>query len=59
MTIFGVLFKFWPEFCEFRKNLTDEKIMSVLEKRQEYKKKKLTATEDEKLAKVRQDSFWV
>lgn len=59
MTIFGVLFKFWPQFCEFRKNLTDEKIMSVLERRKEYKKKKLAATEDEKFAKVRQDSFWV
>ena len=47
MTIFGVLFKFWPQFCEFRKNLTDEKIMSVLERRKEYKKKKLAATEDE------------
>ncbi|XP_036904169.1 regulator of G-protein signaling 22 isoform X3 [Sturnira hondurensis] len=51
MTIFGVLFKFWPQFCEFRKNLTDEKIMSVLERRKEYKKKKLAATEDEKLTK--------
>uniref|UniRef100_A0A673U9W6 Regulator of G protein signaling 22 n=1 Tax=Suricata suricatta TaxID=37032 RepID=A0A673U9W6_SURSU len=53
MTIFGVLFKFWPQFCEFRKNLTDEKIMSVLERRQEYnkQKKKLAVTEDEKFAK--------
>ncbi|XP_047639486.1 regulator of G-protein signaling 22 isoform X2 [Phacochoerus africanus] len=53
MTIFGVLFKFWPQFCEFRRNLTDEKIMSVLERRQEYskQKKKLAATEDEKFAK--------
>ncbi|XP_012498982.1 PREDICTED: regulator of G-protein signaling 22 [Propithecus coquereli] len=53
MTIFGVLFKFWPQFCEFRKNLTDEKIMSVLERRQDYnkQKKKLVITEDEKLGK--------
>ncbi|XP_039089791.1 regulator of G-protein signaling 22 isoform X2 [Hyaena hyaena] len=53
MTIFGVLFKFWPQFCEFRKNLTDEKIMSVLERRQEYnkQKKKLAVTEEEKFAK--------
>nr|XP_045751543.1 regulator of G-protein signaling 22 [Mirounga angustirostris] len=53
MTIFGVLFKFWPQFCEFRKNLTDEKIMSVLERRQEYnkQKKKLAVIEDEKFAK--------
>ncbi|XP_059250911.1 regulator of G-protein signaling 22 [Mustela nigripes] len=53
MTIFGVLFKFWPQFCEFRKNLTDEKIMSVLERRQEYnkQKKKMAVIEDEKFAK--------
>nr|XP_055159389.1 regulator of G-protein signaling 22 isoform X7 [Nyctereutes procyonoides] len=53
MTIFGVLFKFWPQFCEFRKNLTDEKIMSVLERRQEYNKhkKKLAVIEDENFAK--------
>jgi hypothetical protein len=54
MTIFGVLFKFWPQFCEFRKNLTDEKIMSVLERRQEYKqKKKPSVTDDDKSGKVR------
>ncbi|KAF7462648.1 hypothetical protein GHT09_011806 [Marmota monax] len=52
MTILGVLFKFWPQFCEFRKNLTDEKIMSVLERRQEYSKKiKSSSTDDEKLGK--------
>lgn len=61
MTIFGVLFKFWPQFCEFRKNLTDEKIMSVLERRQEYskQKKKMVIIEDEKFVKVRQESFGV
>ncbi|XP_078209592.1 regulator of G-protein signaling 22 isoform X15 [Callithrix jacchus] len=55
MTIFGVLFKFWPQFCEFRKNLTDENIMSVLERRQEYnkQKKKLAVLEDEKSGKDR------
>ncbi|KAM6171800.1 regulator of G-protein signaling 22, partial [Erethizon dorsatum] len=54
MTIFGVLFKFWPQFCEFRKNLTDEKIMSVLERRQEYNKQKnkLSVIDDEKIGKV-------
>ncbi|XP_012862323.2 regulator of G-protein signaling 22 [Echinops telfairi] len=50
MTIFGVLFKYWPRFCEFRKNLTDEKIMSVLERRQ-YKRKKFPGLEDEKFVK--------
>lgn len=54
MTIFGVLFKFWPQFCEFRKNLTDEKIMSVLERRQEHKqKRKASDTEEDKAGKVR------
>lgn len=52
MTIFGVLFKFWPQFCEFRKNLTDEKILSVLERRQEYKQKRKTSDlEEDKAAK--------
>ncbi|XP_076767377.1 regulator of G-protein signaling 22 isoform X2 [Arvicanthis niloticus] len=53
MTIFGVLFKFWPQFCEFRKNLTDEKIMSVLERRQEYKqKRKASDIEEDKAGKT-------
>ncbi|KAL1767919.1 regulator of G-protein signaling 22 isoform X1 [Sigmodon hispidus] len=53
MTIFGVLFKFWPQFCEFRKNLTDEKIMSVLERRQEYKqKKKMSESEEDRTGKT-------
>ncbi|XP_051016461.1 regulator of G-protein signaling 22 [Acomys russatus] len=53
MTIFGVLFKFWPQFCEFRKNLTDEKIMSVLERRQEYKqKRRVSESEEDKSGKV-------
>nr|XP_045000020.1 regulator of G-protein signaling 22 isoform X1 [Jaculus jaculus] len=54
VTIFGVLFKFWPQFCEFRKNLTDEKIMSVLERRQEYnkQKRKMSLVDDEKFGKT-------
>ncbi|XP_069847239.1 regulator of G-protein signaling 22-like isoform X3 [Dipodomys merriami] len=53
MTIFGVLFKYWPQFCEFSKNLTDEKIMSVLERRQEYKQKKKTSLfDEEKFGKI-------
>lgn len=53
MTIFGVLFKYWPQFCEFRKNLTDEKIMSVLERRQEHKqKKKMSESDEDKTGKV-------
>lgn len=58
MTIFGVLFKFWPQFCEFRKNLTDEKIMSVLERRQEYKqKKRMSESEEDRIGKVRPKPF--
>lgn len=39
MTVFALLFKFWPIFCEFRKNLGDEsQILPVLEKQREKKK---------------------
>ncbi|XP_036194479.1 regulator of G-protein signaling 22 [Myotis myotis] len=53
MTIFGVLFKFWPQFCEFRKNLTDEKIMSALERRKEFhrQRKRSTIVEEERITK--------
>ncbi|XP_072462984.1 regulator of G-protein signaling 22 isoform X2 [Notamacropus eugenii] len=48
MTIFGVLFKYWPQFCQFQSNLTDEKVVTTLERRKEYKKKQTTPTEDSK-----------
>ncbi|XP_043832251.1 regulator of G-protein signaling 22 [Dromiciops gliroides] len=48
MTIFGVLFKYWPQFCQFRSNLTDEKAVTTLERRKEFKKKQATSTEDSK-----------
>ncbi|XP_066480490.1 regulator of G-protein signaling 22 [Tiliqua scincoides] len=42
MTIFALLFKFWPKFCEFRMNLADEsQILPLLEKRKERKLEKL------------------
>uniref|UniRef100_A0A8D2L3N3 Regulator of G protein signaling 22 n=1 Tax=Varanus komodoensis TaxID=61221 RepID=A0A8D2L3N3_VARKO len=41
MTVFALLFKFWPKFCEFRGNLADEKIMPLLEKRKERRLLKL------------------
>lgn len=60
MTIFGVLFKFWSQFCEFRKNLTDEKIMSVLERRQEHKqKRKMSESDEDKMGKVSLNPFWI
>ncbi|KYO29379.1 regulator of G-protein signaling 22 isoform A [Alligator mississippiensis] len=37
MTIFALLFKFWPKFCEFRSSLADEKILPVLERKKEKK----------------------
>ncbi|XP_062987389.1 regulator of G-protein signaling 22 [Elgaria multicarinata webbii] len=41
MTVFALLFKFWPKFCEFRGNLADEKILPLLEKRKEKRLLKL------------------
>uniref|UniRef100_A0A674I2S6 Regulator of G protein signaling 22 n=1 Tax=Terrapene triunguis TaxID=2587831 RepID=A0A674I2S6_9SAUR len=41
MTIFALLFKFWPKFCEFRSNLADEKILPTLERKKEKKRQKV------------------
>ncbi|XP_043921874.1 regulator of G-protein signaling 22 [Protopterus annectens] len=41
MTVFGVLFKLWPAFCEFRNNLAEDTILPVLEKKKEKKLEKL------------------
>ncbi|XP_063780264.1 regulator of G-protein signaling 22 isoform X2 [Pseudophryne corroboree] len=59
MTIFSIMFKFWPEFCDFRSQLTDEKILPLLErkkaKRAEQMKKKMK--EQERLAtQLQEDS---
>ncbi|XP_038601132.1 regulator of G-protein signaling 22 isoform X2 [Tachyglossus aculeatus] len=52
MTIFGVLFKFWRSFCDFRSNLTDEKILSALERRREQKMDRLKGKlKDDKVGK--------
>ncbi|CAH2285664.1 regulator of G- signaling 22 [Pelobates cultripes] len=57
MTIFSIMFKYWPEFCEFRSNLADEKILPFLErkknKKMEQLKRKLKA--EEMLAKKQQE----
>lgn len=58
MTIFALLFKFWPKFCEFRMNLADEsQILTLLEKRREKRQEKLKRISDkeaeEKLQKRR------
>ncbi|XP_021242352.1 regulator of G-protein signaling 22 isoform X2 [Numida meleagris] len=33
MTIFALLFKFWPKFCEFRSRLSSDKILLALERK--------------------------
>ncbi|XP_053323726.1 regulator of G-protein signaling 22 isoform X2 [Spea bombifrons] len=58
MTIFSIMFKYWPEFCEFRGNLADEKILPFLErkkiKKTEQMKKKMK--EEERLAQHQQEN---
>ncbi|XP_073535722.1 regulator of G-protein signaling 22 isoform X3 [Phyllobates terribilis] len=56
MTIFSILFKFWPEFCEFRNRLTDEKIVPHLERKKAKKTEQMKQKmrEQEKLAKLQQ-----
>ncbi|NXL51169.1 RGS22 protein, partial [Podilymbus podiceps] len=40
MTIFALLFKFWPKFCKFRSNLASDKILLTLERKKEKKMQK-------------------
>ncbi|XP_073406554.1 regulator of G-protein signaling 22 isoform X1 [Dendrobates tinctorius] len=56
MTIFSILFKFWPEFCEFRNRLTDEKIVPHLERKKAKKTEQMKQKmrEQEKVAKQQQ-----
>ncbi|XP_025021924.1 regulator of G-protein signaling 22 [Python bivittatus] len=48
MTIFALLFKFWPKFCEFRGNLIDETILPVLEREKRIQKLKKARESEEK-----------
>ncbi|KAG8570396.1 hypothetical protein GDO81_011255 [Engystomops pustulosus] len=56
LTIFSVMFKFWPEFCEFRNRLTDEKIVPLLERKKAKKAEvmKQKMREQERLASQQQ-----
>ncbi|KAG6933712.1 regulator of G-protein signaling 22 [Chelydra serpentina] len=55
MTVFALLFKFWPTFCEFRRNLADEKILPTLERKKEKKRQKVKReTTQERLALLKQ-----
>uniref|UniRef100_A0A8C8AKJ4 Regulator of G protein signaling 22 n=1 Tax=Otus sunia TaxID=257818 RepID=A0A8C8AKJ4_9STRI len=40
MTIFALLFKFWPKFCKFRSNLDSDKILLALERKKGKKMRK-------------------
>uniref|UniRef100_A0A8C3RF51 Regulator of G protein signaling 22 n=1 Tax=Cyanoderma ruficeps TaxID=181631 RepID=A0A8C3RF51_9PASS len=40
MSIFALLFKFWPEFCKFQSNTDSDKILVVLEKQKEKEMRK-------------------
>ncbi|XP_068093826.1 regulator of G-protein signaling 22 isoform X2 [Hyperolius riggenbachi] len=57
MTIFSVMFNFWPEFCEFRTHLTDEKILPLLERKKAKKvqQMKQKMREQELLAKAQHE----
>ncbi|NWI90207.1 RGS22 protein, partial [Pitta sordida] len=40
MSVFALLFKFWPEFCKFQSNLESEKILLVLKREKGRKMRK-------------------
>nr|XP_056710861.1 regulator of G-protein signaling 22 [Euleptes europaea] len=52
MTIFALLFKFWPQFCEFRSNLADEDILALLESQRGKKLEKQRRASTEEKEKV-------
>ncbi|NWQ75069.1 RGS22 protein, partial [Columbina picui] len=53
MTIFALLFKFWPKFCKFRSNLDSDNILLALERKKGKKmqKKAGKTAEEERLTK--------
>ncbi|KAM5158184.1 regulator of G-protein signaling 22 [Mantella aurantiaca] len=59
MTIFSILFKFWPEFCLFRRQMTDEKIVPLLERKKAKKVQQMKhkMREQEMLAKQQQEEM--
>ncbi|NXL66237.1 RGS22 protein, partial [Chordeiles acutipennis] len=54
ITIFALLFKFWPKFCKFRSNLASDKILLALERKKEKMRKK-----EGKRAEVRLTNFQI
>ncbi|KAE8599295.1 hypothetical protein XENTR_v10017130 [Xenopus tropicalis] len=57
MTVFSIMFKFWPEFCDFRRNLTEEKILPFLDRKKlkQTEAVKRRMREEERLAKQQQE----
>ncbi|NXK07641.1 RGS22 protein, partial [Herpetotheres cachinnans] len=53
MSIFALLFKFWPKFCKFQSNLASDKILLALER----KKGKKVRKKEGKTAEVRLTKF--
>ncbi|MGH0139612.1 UNVERIFIED_CONTAM: hypothetical protein FKN15_016978, partial [Acipenser sinensis] len=59
MTVFGILFKLWPDFCAFRSNLEETKVLPALERKKEKQLEKLKRKikEEERRAKVRSPAY--
>lgn len=61
MTVFGVLFKLWPAFCEFRNNLAEDNILPVLKRKKEKKleklKRKMKEEEIKQEEAIRKENF--
>ncbi|NWI23479.1 RGS22 protein, partial [Sula dactylatra] len=53
MTIFALLYKFWPKFCKFQSNLASDKILLALERKKGKKMRK----KEGKTAEVRLTKF--
>ncbi|XP_066547152.1 regulator of G-protein signaling 22 isoform X2 [Amia ocellicauda] len=58
MTVFGVLFKLWPEFCSFRSGLEEEKILPVLQRKREQQQEKFQRRirEEDRRAKEQEEA---
>lgn len=54
MSIFALLFKFWPKFCKLQSNLAGDKILLALERKKGKKmQKKEDGTAEVRFAKFR------
>ncbi|KAK6491497.1 regulator of G-protein signaling 22 isoform X1 [Huso huso] len=58
MTVFGILFKLWPDFCAFRSNLEETKVLPALERKKEKQLEKLKRKikEEERRAKEQEEA---